>query len=75
MGMGPKRAVEIIEMLAAIECELARFYAGAEADEVIAALDLKISELRDALWHEMPREFARIMDAEDGLPAARGEWP
>jgi hypothetical protein len=31
-----------------------------------------IGELRDALWHELPRDVALRMDREDGLPADRG---
>ena len=70
-----KRAANVFGLLREIEQALARYYQGEEPDTVISKLDKKIGELRDALWHEVPREFALRMDEEDGLPAGRGEWP
>jgi hypothetical protein len=73
--MRAERSAEIVALLSAIEREFVRFDRGAEAASVIAELNEKIGELRDVLWHEMPRELARRMDAEDGLSANRGKWP
>lgn len=71
--MRAKRAAEVVEILREIEREIACFYEGKEPGEVMEQIDQQINELRCALWHEMPRKFARIMDNEDGLPAGRGD--
>jgi len=73
--MKHKQAVKVLSVLREIEQTLASYYEGEESDAVIAKLDEKIAELRDTLWHVMPRAFALQMDEEDGLPAGRGEWP
>lgn len=70
--MKRRRAIEIHALLREIDQALAGYYAGEEPVEVMEQLDLKISELRDALWHELPRDVALRMDQEDGLPADRG---
>jgi hypothetical protein len=69
--MNSTRAAEVVEILREIERELARFREGKKSDE-IAWLDLKVGELRDAIWHEVPRKLARVMDEEDGYPAGTG---
>jgi hypothetical protein len=70
--MKRRRATEIHALLREVDQALAAYYAGEEPAGVIEQLDLKISELRDALWHEVPRDVALRMDREDGLPADRG---
>jgi DNA-binding GntR family transcriptional regulator len=74
-AMNQARAAEVVEILREIEQELARFRAAKKSDDEIAWLDLRIGELRDALWREMPRKLARVMNEEDGLPAETGRWP
>jgi hypothetical protein len=66
------RATEIHALLCEIDQAIAAWYAGEEPAGVMQRLDEKIGELRDALWHELPRDVALRMDREDGLPADRG---
>lgn len=73
--MKARRAAEVVEILQEIERELARFREDRKSDAEMAWLDVKIGQLRDALWHEMPRRLARVMDEEDGYPAGTGRWP
>jgi len=61
------RAAEIVRTLSKIEAEIARFYAGEDADSVIESLDVLIGELRDALWHEVPNALSSFMDQEEGV--------
>jgi hypothetical protein len=70
--MKRRRATEIHALLREVDQALAAYYAGEEPAGVIEQLDLKISELRDLLWHEVPPDVALRMDREDGLPADRG---
>jgi hypothetical protein len=79
-AMKPKRAAEVVKLLRDIDAEFASYHAGSwlageDSSKTIEKLNTLIGELRDALWHEMPRKLARGMDEEDGLPAGRGQWP
>jgi hypothetical protein len=69
--MKRSRATKIHALLRQIDRAIAAYYAGQEPATVMQRLDLKLGELRDALWHELPCDLALRMDREDGLPADR----
>lgn len=57
------RAVEVVALLSAIDRALHRLNdRGVDTTD----LDVRISDLRDCLWHEVPDELALLMDREDG---------
>lgn len=78
--MKTKRATQLLALMRQIDREFARYYqAGnrgrAVAGQIVESLDLLFGELRDTLWHEVPRAHALEMDREDDLPAGRGQYP
>ena len=71
-GLKAQRAAEVVTLLSAIHRELERLE---EQGSPIAMLEELIGELRDALWHEVPRDLANLMDIEDCLDPNRGTRP